>query len=123
MRGKKRRNVLKTGKPATDVLHPGFGKLKKSLDRPNDLRSRIPGLKWKGLKRKQGQKSDTVKQQADSVTSFSTGMDLHVDKCDEAVTGQCTLSRPREATEKVDKNVTERIEKTSRLSRLLSRFK
>lgn len=55
LRGKKRRNVPKTGKPATDALHPGFGKLKKSLDGPNDLRSRISGLKWKGLKRKKGQ--------------------------------------------------------------------
>ena len=123
LRGKKKRNVLKTGKPATDALHPGFGKLKKSLDRPNDLRSRISGLKWEGLKRKKGQKSDTVKQKADSVTSFSTGMDLHVDKCDEAVTGQCTLNRPTEATDKVHKDVTERIKKTSRVSRLLSRFK
>lgn len=64
-----------------------------------------------------------MKQQADSVTSLSTGVDLHVDKCNDAVTEQCTLNRPRETTEKVHKDVTKRINKTSRLSRLLSRFK
>ena len=129
LRGKKRGSVLKTGKPATDALHPGFGKLKKSLDRPNDLRSRI-SVKWEGLKRKKGHKSDKVKQNANSASAaceasnFPTGVDLNVDKCDKAVSGQCTLiNRPTEATEKSDKNVTERIKKTSRLARLLSRFK
>lgn len=122
-KGRKKKRTL----GGTGELHPGFQHLKDSLDRQNSLRSRI-SFKWNRLMGKKGKQAVRADQATEGTgvawgsTSYPSGEELPVEKGVDSIRTQSTLNKATE-DKKVDKDSRNGKEKTSKLSKLLSRFK